>query len=122
MSPAACYSHERDNMTTFRDVLQMLDAPVTMAPSNDSGPWVVGAKYLIRTVTNYWVGELCSVYPMEIVLKNASWIADTGRYADCLQDGSLKEVEAVPHRRVIVGRGAIDDAADWRHPLPAEQK
>lgn len=113
---------ERTIMLTLRDLLQMLDAPIVETPAGNPGPWVIGTKYLIRTVTNYWVGELCAVYPIELVLKSASWIADTGRYSDCLQVGNFKEVEPVHRGHVIIGRGSIDDAVEWHHQLPTEQK
>ena len=109
-------------MFTLRDFLKALDEPVGEMSIPGAGPWNVGTKYLIRTVTNYWVGELVAVYPMEIVLKTAAWVADTGRYTDCLLTGHLSEIEPVLHGHVIIGRGSIDDAVQWLHDLPREQK
>jgi len=75
-----------------------------------SGPWKIGKKYFIRTVTMYLTGELVSVSQQELVLKNAAWIADTGRLNESVKDVSkFKEVEPFAEP-VIVGRGAIVDA------------
>ena len=90
--------------------------------SNSGQPYKIGCAYFIRTVTHYLTGRVTAVTDKEIVLEDAAWIADTGRYADALKTGSLKEVEPYPDGPVIVGRGAVIDVAVWSHPLPREQK
>jgi hypothetical protein len=72
--------------------------------------WEIGKCYLIRTVTMIDTGRLVAVTDHEIVLEDAAWIADTGRFADALQKCEFNEVEPFPAGRVIVGRGAIVDA------------
>jgi len=84
-------------------------------------PFKVGENYLIRTVTMIQLGRLEWVGEKELVLSSASWVADTGRFYDALQTGSLSEVEPFKNS-VIVGRGSIVDASIWTHPLPTEQK
>ena len=73
-------------------------------------PWVIGKAYLIRTVTMIQTGRLVAVTPQELVLEDAAWIADTGRFADALKTGKFNEVEPFPDGQVIVGRGAVIDA------------
>ncbi len=76
------------------------------------GPWRLGEQYLIRTVTMIQHGTLVDVTEHELVLVNAAWIADTGRFASFLA-GKCKpnEVEPFPaNEPVIVGRGSIIDA------------
>jgi hypothetical protein len=85
------------------------------------GAWVIGEKYLIRTVTMIDIGILVHVDDHELVLSQASWIADTNRFATALETGNLKEVEPFPDE-AIVGRGAIVDASVWSHDLPRTQK
>lgn len=85
-------------------------------------PYVVGKNYFIRTVTHYYTGKLVQVTNQELVLEDAAWIADTGRYQQALVTGSLSEVEIYPAGQVIVGRGAVVDASVWAHTLPKEQK
>lgn len=86
----------------------------------DTGPWVIGDIYLIRTVTNYLIGRVVSVGAQEIELEDAAWVAYTGRSSEALQSGSLEEVEPCPDGQWIVGRGAIVDAGPWVHGLCRE--
>ena len=76
-----------------------------------SHPFEVGKNYFIRTVTHHLTGTLVSVYPAELVLLNAAWIADDGRLADALKKEEFNEVEPFPEdKQVVVGRGSIIDA------------
>jgi len=83
--------------------------------------FVVGQKYLIRTVTMYYTGLLSSVTDTDLVLTNAAWIADAGRFYDALKTGNLSEVEPFIHD-AIVSRGVVIDATRWDHDLPQVQK
>lgn len=96
----------------------------TMATSKKSkSPLQVGNAVLIRTVTMIQTGRIVEITPEEIVLEQAAWIADTGRFGDVVSKGTagLKEVEpfAAP---VSVGRGAIVDVTLWPGELPSVQK
>ena len=85
-------------------------------------PWVVGKKYFIRTVTMAQAGRLSYVGDKELVLEEASWIADTGRFTQALANCDFNEVEMFPiGASVIVGRGAVIDAVEIAS-LPTEQK
>ena len=86
-----------------------------------------GENYLIRTVTHIDVGKLIKVTDQEIVITQASWIADTGRFMNCLKDGIEKtsdsEIEPFPEKaEVIIGRGSIIDMVKYAHELPTKQK
>jgi len=86
-------------------------------------PWIIGKKYLIRTVTMIFTGRLVQVTSHELVITDAAWIAETERWADTVRDGRFKEVEPFPDgAHVIIGRGSIIDAVavDWA--LPGDQK
>lgn len=84
-------------------------------------PFKIGANYFIRTVTHHHTGRLVEVTPTELVLENAAWIADSGRFADALKSCSFNEVEPFPSGRVIVGRGALVDAVEISN-IPLSQK
>lgn len=81
----------------------------------------IGQAYLIRTVTMYYTGRVVAITDSDIILEDAAWIADTGRFADCLRTGNFNEVEPFPNG-TIVSRGAIVDCTSWPHPLPKAQK
>jgi len=83
--------------------------------------WVIGKNYLIRTVTMIQIGRLLKVTDKELLLKDACWVADTGRFNKALSNGTLNEVEMF-NMPIIVGRGAIIDATEWIHELPKISK
>ena len=87
-------------------------------------PFQIDKNYLIRTVTMIQIGKLTHVFDHELVLEDASWIADTGRFSETLMKGEdhLNEVEPFPNGPVIVGRGAIIDMCIWNFALPREMK
>ena len=80
------------------------------SPSGTSEFWEVGKPYLIRTVTMINAGTLVAVTEHEIILRDASWIADTGRFAQALESCEFNEVEPFPDGLVAVGRGSIVEA------------
>lgn len=81
-----------------------------------------GTKLFIRTVTMALTGELVSAGDQELVLKDACWVADTGRFADFLKTGKCHESEPFPNGVVLVGRSAIIDCCEWKHDLIRDQK
>lgn len=85
------------------------------------GAWKIGQSYLIRGVTNYWTGRLAEVHDDVLVLTDAAWIADTGRYNEAVSKGLLNEVEPVDGP-ALIGRSAIMDACEWRFELPRTVK
>ena len=72
--------------------------------------WEVGENYLIRTVTMIDTGKLVAVTEHELVLEDAAWIPDTGRFSEAIKKAQFNECEPFPSGRVIIGRGAIIDA------------
>lgn len=88
--------------------------------TKQSAPYKIGQAYFVRTVTMHLTGRIVAVHPQELVMEDAAWIADSGRFATALRTGALSEVE--PIGTVIIGRGSIVDVSEWRHALPKEQK
>ena len=86
-----------------------------------SHSYKVGENYIIRTVTFFYTGKLEAVTDTDLLLSDAAWIADTGRWADCLKTGKLNEVEPFTEA-VIIPRGVVIDATVWKHALPKDQK
>jgi hypothetical protein len=105
---------------TIKEVREITAMFPSLAPKTD-GIWEVGRNYLIRTVTMIDTGRLVAVTEHELVLENAAWIADTGRFFDSLQACTFAEVEPFPTGQVIVGRGSIVDAVQIA-TLPTSQK
>ncbi len=94
---------------TLKQIREIQAVTCTPEGSTNSA-WEIGQIYLIRTVTMIDTGVLVAVTDQEIVLEDAAWIADTGRFSDALKSLQFKEVEPFPYGRVIIGRGGIIDA------------
>lgn len=84
-------------------------------------PLSVGNKVFLRTVTHYYTGKILQVTATEIILDDAAWIADTGRFSNALATGVFSEVEPFP-ATISVNRGAFVDATHWPHDLPRAVK
>ncbi len=91
--------------------------------ATESAPFVVGRTYFIRTVTYHLVGRVEKIVGNFLVLERetASWIADSGRFTQAIDNGDLNEVEPV-ETKCYVNISSIVDVFDWVHKLPREQK
>ncbi len=104
---------------TIRDLKQLTGL---LGKSCEPCPYNIGANYFIRTVTHHHTGILVQVTSQELVLENAAWIADDGRFQQALEKGEFDEVEMFPKgSRVIIGRGSIIDAVEVTN-IPTSQK
>jgi len=83
-------------------------------------PFEIGKAYLIRTVTYHQVGILKDIQGDFLIFKDASWVADSGRFSDCLSKGSFNEVEYVGP--MMINKTAIVDAFPWENKVPQETK
>ena len=91
--------------------------------NTNAHPYDVGKNCLIRTVTHIYTGYLVGVYEHELELRDAAWIADTGRFADSLKDfNNFGEVEPFPSGKCVIGRGALCDYHPTSEELPRTQK
>lgn len=90
-------------------------------PEMTPNAFTVGKNYFIRTATYFCTGKLVAIYPQELVLETAAWIADTGRFNEALRTGNFHEVEPFVEP-IIVNRMGIIDATHWTHPLPTSVK
>jgi hypothetical protein len=89
--------------------------------SGKACPFKIGSAYMIRTVTMTWTGRVDGIVGDFLVLNEAAWIADTGRFHLATDEAHLSEIEPVGDG-VIVGLGSIVDAKPWTTPLPKTVK
>lgn len=80
---------------------------------------LIGKKLYLRSVTYHMLGEVIGRNGMILQLKNASWIADSGRFMQCIKKGELKEVEPVGD--CWVNLNTVTDFYVWVHKLPKDQ-
>ena len=93
----------------LKEIARQFNQQVPIQSSAPSDFWEIGKPYLIRTVTMIDAGTLVAVTEHEIVLRDASWIADTGRFSAALASCEFNEVEPFPAGLTIVNRGAVID-------------
>ena len=86
--------------------------PAIICQDNVVAPWILGKIYPIRTVTMIDTGILVAATDKELVLEEAAWIADTGRFSDAIRKAEFNEVEPFPEGRVIVNRSCVIDAVE----------
>jgi hypothetical protein len=102
----------------------------TYQPGIGATAYEIGRSYFVRLATYHNIGRIVAIYPREIVLESACWVADSGRWANAIETGELQEVEPYPDFRedgktpfqVIINRSFIVDSCDWIHDLPRKVK
>lgn len=105
---------------TADDASAKPEASASMGAASLS-PLRVGASVFVRCVTHYYTGRIVALTSTEIVLTDAAWIADTGRFGEALKTGQLNEIEPYADA-VSIGRGSVVDVTLWRHALPRSAK
>ena len=80
----------------------------------------IGQSFFFRTVTYHLIGRVKKIIGNIWELEDAAWIADSGRFATAIKDGTLNEVE--PVGRAFINFDSVTDFFPWCHPLPKEQK
>jgi hypothetical protein len=106
------------------DKLKLIEAILgaqCLGSSESELPFKVGQAYFFRTVTHHHTGRVRSIHGKFLVLDDAAWIADDGRFSDALKTGTLNEVEPMPEGSGI-NVDSLIDFAPWNHPLPKVQK
>ena len=88
---------------------------------SDPSPFQPGTSWLIRTVTMAWTGRVRNTCGGFIILDDAAWIADLGRYHRATALEALREVEPAGNG-VVVSLGSIVDARPWAGELPSVPK
>lgn len=81
---------------------------------------LIGKKWFFRTVTYHLLGEAVKIVGDFVLLKNASWIASSGRFMQFIKEGKIDEVE--PVGEVYVNLKTVVDFYNWKHLLPKVQK
>lgn len=84
-------------------------------------PFKIGDAYFIRTVTYFATGRVKDIVGQFLVLDEAAWIADTGRFSDAMAKGVMNEVEPI-EGEMFINTNSITDAFPWGHKLPRDQK
>lgn len=109
------------DVQALRALIDLLDSDGNRKPEVSVPPFGIGEAVIVRTVTLYYTGRITRTTPGFVVLTDAAWIADTGRWSTAMASGVLGEIEPYPGE-VAVSLGAVIDVAPWPHPLPRDAK
>ena len=89
-------------------------------------PYEVGEAYFFRTVTYHTLGRVKKIVGDVLVLEEASWVADSGRLNEFVNDGKVYEssnCEIEPIEvEMYLHTSAICDSFKWKHKLPNKVK
>lgn len=77
----------------------------------------VGQTVIIRGIPFYYIGRITYVDDKRLVLENACWLADSGRWSEALQTGDINECEKYPDP-VELRTDLCCDITLWKNPLP----
>jgi len=104
-----------------RELAAMLGGVMPPPAGADLLTRYLGQAIVVRTVTYHYLGKLEHVTATGLLLSDASWLADSGRWHLALAEGLISEVEPYPGECVIE-RGAVVDVSPWPHELPRSAK
>ncbi|MFZ5365419.1 MAG: hypothetical protein ACOZBH_04470 [Patescibacteria group bacterium] len=91
--------------------------------TDDSFDELVGKKVFMRTVTYHMLGEVKKKVGNFLLLKDASWVADSKRFSDFIKKGVQDETpEIEPVGEVMVNMDSVVDLYIWKHKLPTKQQ
>lgn len=114
------------NKLSFEELkkqVETLEKQKTKVTTETKGFYQLGESYLIRTVTMIYTGRLIKSSDKELVIIEACWIPDTGRWMSACENGTFDEVEPYPKEaEVIINREAVLDLFKINFKLPTEQK
>ena len=88
----------------------------------DSLDDLIGQNWFFRTVTYFMVVKVKKRMGKFLVLEQASWIPDTGRFTDFVKNGISAKVEVEPIGMMIVNMDSIVDGVPWTHSLELSQQ
>ena len=96
---------------------------VACGKNENKSNYPVGKNVIVRTVTMIYTGKLVSVTDSDFILNECSWIPETGRYMDFVENGTVNECEPYPgDLYVYINRGSLLDMCELRKTLPRSQK
>lgn len=76
-------------------------------------PFKIGKSYFFRTVTYHLTGRVSQIVGKFLVLEDAAWIADSGRFNEFVKGNSNESLEVEPFvKNVFLNIDSITDATE----------
>lgn len=84
---------------------------------------IPGQNVVIRISGGFtYVGKLTEIHATHISLREAAWVAQSGRWASFMTDGRTDDMEVEPYPADVIVRipRQLAEIADWPHALLCE--
>lgn len=75
---------------------------------------LLGEIVFIRTVTHYYTGRYVAKDGHFLVLEDAAWIGDTGRFGDFMKGQPSESLEVEPMGKTLVNEETIVDISPYK--------
>jgi hypothetical protein len=100
---------------------------IDSAMSKDASPnqlgLVIGQNYMVRTVSQFWVGHVRAIVfdqatklPAILVLEKATYVLDAGPIMELIEKGVMAEGGEIKGS-VLIYMGSVVDVIQWPHAL-----
>lgn len=81
----------------------------------------IGGGVFIRTVTMYYTGKVEKIAGKFLVLSQAAWIADTGRFNDFIQGKPTSALEVEPMGDTMINIDTITDISSYSNMFTSQK-
>ena len=98
-----------------------MDSRKTQKDQPVDHPFVIGKAYLFRTVTMHLIGMVSGQSGKFLVLKEAVWVSESGRFMNFLA-GDLAGSELEPVGVAYLNIDSLVDAFPWANSIPSKQQ
>jgi hypothetical protein len=94
-------------LAELREIAKLACYLTPGASTGDVFPFKRDDVVCVITVTLWFVGRLAAYDAASIVLDDAAWVADTGRFSELFATGEACEVEPLPPGPFAIQRSAV---------------
>jgi hypothetical protein len=107
----------RNEISSDKDIKKLVEETIREANMLPV-PFAIGKNYIFRTITMINIGKLIAITGKFLTLDDASWIADAGRWEDCLTKPNGIIISEKFKKPVHINIDSIVDATEWELALP----
>ena len=94
-------------LAELREIAKLACCLTPNAAPAEAWSFKPGDVVCVMTVTLWFVGRLVSRDVTTIVLDDAAWVADSGRFNEFLSGGDAREVEPLPPGPFVIERSSV---------------
>lgn len=109
-------------MDRLEQLLKLVEVVGETKQATAQYPIEVGKAYFFRTVTYHMLGRVKSTTGSFVLLENAVYVADSGRFGEAIKgDIELNELEHLG-QDWTVNMDSVSDFGEWKHDIPSSSR